>query len=484
MNSETFIEHVNSFCEREDLLPQNQEIVVAVSGGADSMALLLVLLRLVDKKRLVVAHFNHGWRMEESEEDERFVCSFCERNHLTCVVGAAKAPKVGSESDARDQRYAFLREVAGDDRLIALAHHMEDQAETVLINLCRGTAAKGLAGMRPRSGRLIRPLLNVRKADAVRFLEESGQTWRDDDTNFQPFTWRNQLRDLVFPQLEKMWPDGGVIERVCNTADLIAADDLELTNQMLGFVDEFARLDLIFPGPIQLPRVNDKTLLSFVNNSLSEDQLIGFHFPIDRLAGLPNPLLNRLILHCIHELTGSVKDVTSRHLDRARSFIKRRMTDGRRDLVRGVQLVCQDMDLAFITRPLRSSGVCKLSSWRSTPSGQEFLYSSEPIELPVPKNVLISLIENTEQLVYNYTLRTDDASFAVDLNHQYEVRSSIVLRQRRPGDWYRWNPKRPARKLKNYMNEQEIPAYWRDHILLIANEDEVLWFSGMSQANS
>lgn len=112
------------------------------------------------------------------------------------------------------------------------------------------------------------------------------------------------------------------------------------------------------------------------------------------------------------------------------------------------------------------------------------MYSSEPIELPVPKNVLISLIENTEQLVYNYTLRTDDASFAVDLNHQYEVRSSIVLRQRRPGDWYRWNPKRPARKLKNYMNEQEIPAYWRDHILLIANEDEVLWFSGMSQANS
>lgn len=483
MNSEKFVESVADFCEREDLIPQNKEIVVAVSGGVDSMALLLVLLRLVDKKRLIVAHFNHGWRLKESAEDEHFVRSFCERNRLACVVGAAKTPKVGSESDARDQRYAFLYEVAGDHRLIALAHHMEDQAETVLINLCRGTAAKGLAGMRPRGGRLIRPLLNVRKVDAIRFLEANGQAWRDDETNYQPFTWRNQLRDLVFPQLEQMWPDGGVIERICNTADLIAADDFELTNQMLDFVDKFALLDLISPGPIQLQRINNETRLGVFKNSLSEDQLIGLHFPIDELTRLSDPLLNRLTLHCIRELTGSVKDVTSRHLDYARSIVRSRETGGRHDLVRGVRLIRQDQDLAFVTQPIYSSGVCKLSSWRPTRSEREFLYSIEPVELPVSKSVLISLIENTEQLVYNYSLRTDDASFAMNFNHENEARSSVVLRQRRPGDWYRWNPKRPARKFKKYLNEQGIPAYWRDHILLIANEDEVIWFPGMSQVD-
>lgn len=156
-----------------ELLRPGDRVVCAVSGGADSVALLFGLYLLKDKLtiRLSAAHYNHGLRGEESDRDEAFVRSLCDRLDIpltTCKGNVVAGPK-GLEAAARDARYAFLETLPGK---IATAHTADDNAETVLMHLIRGTGLKGLGGIAPVRGRLIRPMLNVTRQQVLAFLQE------------------------------------------------------------------------------------------------------------------------------------------------------------------------------------------------------------------------------------------------------------------------------------------------------------------------
>jgi tRNA(Ile)-lysidine synthase len=198
-----------------DAIKPGEHVLCAVSGGADSVALLLLLKAQADagRIRLTAAHFDHRIR-PESAEDARFVRSLCEKAGVPLVEGSADVPALarssgtGIETAARDARRAFLeraRICAGAD-VIATAHHLDDQAETVLMHLLRGAGLSGAAGIRPRAGRWARPLLEMRKTDLVLFLESVGQPWRTDSTNAQPATPRNRLRSDIMPSLEDIYP--------------------------------------------------------------------------------------------------------------------------------------------------------------------------------------------------------------------------------------------------------------------------------------
>ena len=161
---------VEAFVRRHGIFTPGSRIVVACSGGPDSLALASILLSLREKWRLSlrIAHFEHGIRGAASLADAEFVCAFAEQEGLPCslvqedIPAYAKRAKISLETAARERRYAFLTETAqkmGADALIATGHHAGDQAETVLMHILRGTGIDGLAGMRPRSGRIIRPLL-------------------------------------------------------------------------------------------------------------------------------------------------------------------------------------------------------------------------------------------------------------------------------------------------------------------------------------
>ena len=160
---------VLAFCEEHGLLAHGSSIVVAVSGGADSMALLDLLLHLQERLALSVhvAHFEHGIRGEASREDADYVAAFCRTKGVACSVEAADVPqyakerRMSLETAARELRYAFLRRVKAHvgAQVIAVAHHADDQAETVLQHILRGAGLHGLVGMRPRTGDVVRPLL-------------------------------------------------------------------------------------------------------------------------------------------------------------------------------------------------------------------------------------------------------------------------------------------------------------------------------------
>lgn len=193
---------LTAFIRQYDLISPGDEIVCALSGGADSTALLFALYLLREKFQftLSAAHFNHNLRAEESDRDEQFVRSLCDRYDIPLFVGSGtvKAGKKGLEAAAREARYAFFATLPGK---IATAHTANDNAETVLLHLVRGTGLKGLGGIAPVNGKIIRPMLSVTRADVLNFLEEYCLQCVQDSSNETDAFLRNRLRHHVMPLL-------------------------------------------------------------------------------------------------------------------------------------------------------------------------------------------------------------------------------------------------------------------------------------------
>ncbi len=205
-------------------------LLVALSGGADSVA-LVALLRAWGGCRLMAAHFEHGIRGEASRSDADFCRSLCAEWNVPYFEERADVPAEaalrgqGIETTARELRYAFLRRVCAENAAdcIALAHHMDDQAETVLMHLLRGAGVSGMAGMRAFAGDLYRPLLGVRKQALVDYLTEHNIPWREDATNQFEDTPRNRLRLTAIPALERVYP--AAVQAIARQAELTAAED-------------------------------------------------------------------------------------------------------------------------------------------------------------------------------------------------------------------------------------------------------------------
>lgn len=196
-----------AFIRQQDMVTPGDHIICAVSGGADSMALLLAMYLLREKLgiRLSAAHFNHNLRGSESDGDEAFVREFCNRYDLELFVGSGcvTAGEKGLEAAARDARYAFFQTLPGK---IATAHTANDNAETVLLHMVRGTGLKGLGAITPVRGNILRPMLSITRQEVLAFLEEYHISYREDSSNQTDQFLRNRLRHHVMPLLEKENP--------------------------------------------------------------------------------------------------------------------------------------------------------------------------------------------------------------------------------------------------------------------------------------
>ena len=198
---------LESFIGQYQLISSGERVICAVSGGADSMALLMAMYLLRDKLGILLeaAHFNHGLRGEESDTDETFVRDFCSRLDIPCHFGKAQVcpGKKGLEAAARDSRYRFLESLGGK---IATAHTADDNAETILMHLIRGTGLKGLGGITPKRGNIIRPMLNITREQVLCFLDEYHVRYRNDSSNDTDLFLRNRLRHHVMPLLQQENP--------------------------------------------------------------------------------------------------------------------------------------------------------------------------------------------------------------------------------------------------------------------------------------
>lgn len=205
-------EVVKQFIERNALFAPDERVLVALSGGADSVALLRLLCALGYDCR--AAHCNFHLRGTESDRDEAFVRRMCREQGVTLYVThfdtqeEARRRKVSIEMAARDLRYAWFEEVRKEcgAAVIAVAHHSDDSVETLLLNLIRGTGLNGLRGIRPKNGRVVRPLLCMNRQEILTCLKEMGQTYVTDSTNLQNLYTRNKIRLDLLPLMQTINP--------------------------------------------------------------------------------------------------------------------------------------------------------------------------------------------------------------------------------------------------------------------------------------
>lgn len=219
-----------SFLRRYDMVQPGDQVICAVSGGADSMALLWAMYLLKEKLEisLSAAHYNHGLRGEESDRDEAFVRDFCQGYGIPffCEKGNVAAGKKGLEAAARDARYAYFQTLPGK---IATAHTADDNAETVLMHLVRGTGLKGLGGITPVDGKRIRPMLEVTRREVCDFLEEYSIPYITDSSNDTDDFLRNRLRHHVLPMLKQENPR--LAENVSAMALRLREDEAALSQE-------------------------------------------------------------------------------------------------------------------------------------------------------------------------------------------------------------------------------------------------------------
>ena len=228
MDKTEFLTYLTNHNIEELSLIQGSPVLVALSGGADSVALLHALLEQDVACR--TAHCNFHLRGEESMRDERFVRDLCQRLGVPLTVkdfdvAAHQRAHGGSvEMACRELRYSWFEQERCKQKcaLIAVAHHADDQVETFFLNLLRGTGTRGLAGMERLSGRIWRPFLGISRADILEYLNSIGQDYVTDSTNAENDYRRNRLRNIVLPVIEQQFPQGR--ERILDTMENLASD--------------------------------------------------------------------------------------------------------------------------------------------------------------------------------------------------------------------------------------------------------------------
>ena len=403
-------ERLLRFIREQGLIPPGAAVTCAVSGGADSMALLALLLELRETLEITVsaAHFDHRLRGEESDGDARFVRDWCAERQIpfTCGSGDVAAESGGKavEETARKMRYAFLESLPG---LIATAHNADDNAETVLMNLLRGTGLRGLGGIPPKRGRIVRPLLCLTREEVLAVLRERDIPWREDSSNRSDDYRRNRLRHQVLPLLREENP-------AFSETVLSASLRLRAENEYLESLTDEA-----------------------VRNAARDGG-----WDCAALCALPEALRHRAVC----AILGQSADAA--HAEAVMALLER--PAGRTGLPGDLQAV-------------KAHGLLRLE-----PNAPEPPW--EPVMLPVPGEVTIPALglRAEARILASEETPPDDAI----LLSAEAVRDAILLRPRKTGDSLLLPGGR--RSLKRLMIDRGVPARQRDSLPVLCAGERVL----------
>lgn len=232
---ESFVDNI----EANNLISTENPILACVSGGADSMTMLHLLMRYYgdNMDKIMVAHLNHNLRGDDSYRDENFVRKFCEKNNLNFfsesldIKTLASEQGISIEDCGRKYRYKFFRSISSkhENCKIALAHNLDDQAETVLMRIIRGTGVDGLIGIKESDGDLVRPLLKISREDIEKYIAENDIDFVQDMTNFENDYTRNKLRNELIPSIESIYNPS--FKKALLKLSNLASNDVQLKNK-------------------------------------------------------------------------------------------------------------------------------------------------------------------------------------------------------------------------------------------------------------
>ena len=445
-------------------------VATAVSGGADSVA----LLRLLEELRgelgitLLVAHFNHQLRAE-ADEDERFVAGLAEQLGLEFQAGRADVAAIAKqkgwnlEDAARRLRYEFFDRMVAEGRAsrVAVAHTADDQAETVLANLLRGTGLAGLAGIYPTRGGVVRPLLGLRRQELRQYLASRSQPWREDVTNLDATRLRVRIRHELLPVLERDFQPNAV-EHLVGLARRAREDEAfwsalidECFERLVSPVEsglEISVPDLLEPWRWaqsgQVPQVEEEGL---------------------RAVG------SRLVRRILATVKGDRQRFTARHVEQV-FHLAALSASGHRIELPGVVVERRFDRLVFSAAP-HGGG---LAETPSTPDAYEY-----EVDLPEQGTEAVTVPEIGRRFslkVIDWPAARSDTRNAGDALDRDRLRGPLVLRNWRPGDVYRPRGRRHARKLKRLFVERRIGARERSGWPVLTSAGQVVWVRGWPPA--
>jgi len=448
--SHPFIDEIRCAINQGPLLAPGQGVVVAVSGGADSVGMLHGLRRLDREEgwglRLTVAHLNHGLRGAEADADEGFVRQLAEglglayRVERTDVGRLAEQKKLSLETAAREARYDFLARCARDEKAerVAVGHTADDQAETVLFRVVRGTGLRGLAGMAPsrvleggpEGCRLVRPLLNVRRQAILDYLKTEGLSWREDASNQDPVYSRNVLRHEIIPKLaEQLNPQ--VVEALARLACL--------AGQTQDFVDRESR-----------------ALFGRIAQQMTKT---GLTLDAEELSGTHSVLQAEVIRLAVTELGGGMRELDQATLERIA------------ELVTGSGAV----DTATGIRAERTAEGLRLSSAPPAPP-EPFCHAvAVPgrTELPgIGATVHVEEVGNALGLLDGFVANKSRTEEMMDRDR---LRGDLFVRSRRDGDRIVPLGMTGTRKLQDLLVDLKVDVRQRDRVPILCDADGPVW---------
>ena len=446
------------------LIPPNAKVLVAVSGGPDSMALSHILWRYVREERLkgislVLSHVHHGVR-KESDDEERMVQKMAAEWETPCIIhrfdskAYAKARGQSFQTAAREWRYARWKEDMLEEgcTLLATAHHLGDQAETILYRLLRGSGTAGLAGIYPTKGSTIRPLLTFSKADILNYCKREALPYALDRSNEEPVYVRNRIRLELLPELERDY-NPRIQEALGRTGELLRWDEEYITQQV-----EVAWKNYHLEAPVDE--------IGLKRNVFTEP------------AAILSRLLRRAAMLVTHEPRGLAFDYVAKIMD----------SQGRAGWAQ---------DLPGMRVKITEEGVW-FSAYSDSVKPNMLVTSGKQItNLPFSEismdigvwyeltslKMEIGLLEESEYCSANGSFDGHEnrvAVFSKDLLGQFSGR--VVCRTRRQGDRM-WFQGVGHKSIKKVFQEENIPVMLRNRLPLMASENEVLWIPGVRQSD-
>ena len=436
---------VKVYVERFHMIEPKDTIVLGISGGADSVCLLKILARWKEAWgiSLRAVHVHHQLRGEEADADERFVRELCENEGIPCrvfhedVQGMAQREKIGLEEAGRIARYRCFATVCEDvgGGKIALAHHQDDLAETMLHHLVRGTGMAGLCSLKPVSGNRIRPLLCLEKEEILVYLEAAGQPWRTDSSNLEDDYTRNRIRHHVLEELKtEVNP-----RAVRHMAQL--SEELEETRVVLAQVAAEKRRQYV--------RKSEKGML-LAEELKKEPDLIG-----------------RQIVHdLLKEISGKQKDFTRIHVEAVQELWNRKV-GARRDLPYGMQAI-RTYDGIYLERKAEK---CETRDSEKN-AGIQINVHSEGTE-----SFQIGELTLTVSRIARDFGEIPEKKYTKWFDYD-RIKQTLVIRHRQPGDRICLFDGGGSKKLKDYLIDRKIPAQKRDHLWLLADGSDILWIIG------
>ncbi len=463
------LQEVLGVIKTEDLMRAGELVVAGVSGGADSICLLSVLSELREQLgiRLAAVHVHHGIRGEEAERDAEYVRLFCREREIPCrvfyrdVPAAAKEKGLSLEEAGRLIRYECFAEALKEwngDRM-AVAHNRNDNAETVLFHLFRGSGFKGLAGVAVKGpmpgddggGRevLVRPLLFVSRREIEGYLETKQIAYCQDSTNMSEDYSRNRIRRQILPQAELVNQEA--VLHIVQAAGMIGELDKWMTNIAREWIQKYCRHDL------DMGRAGNGVYI---------------RIPSAELKGLEPVQAGYVLRQVMESLAGSLKDITKRHTDSILELLEKQ--SGRYVHLPGGFTAEKRYDELWIGRRSKQETAGENEDGPERSSGRGFFLR------PAEKEQFCELFgfyvhywkfprEGDEKIPENRYTKWFDYD---------KIRDSLCLRGRCPGDYFQAFPDGGRQTVKAYMINEKIPSGKRGRIPILADGSHVLWIIG------